>query len=159
MKANLKIISNSVGSTLAIGRKISQNLSKADIICLFGELGSGKTQLVKGIAAGLGASKNEVNSPSFVLLKQYKGKLALNHFDLYRLKRVEEILDLGFDEYIYSDCVNIIEWAERLKGCLPKEFLKVELSITGENRRELNFSAPTGRYRKLLKALKAFKLK
>lgn len=142
---------------MAIGRRIAQNLSESDIICLFGELGSGKTQLVKGIASGLGASLKEVNSPSFVLLKQYKGRLALNHFDLYRLRKTEEILGLGFDEYIYSDCVNIIEWAERLQGLLPKEFLKVELRITGDNTREFNFTASAGRYRKLLEALKAFK--
>lgn len=159
MRNNLKIISDSAGATLAIGQRIAQYLCRADIICLFGDLGSGKTQLVKGIAAGLGASTKEVNSPSFVLLKQYKGRMILNHFDLYRLKRTGEILGLGFDEHVYSDAVTVIEWAERLEGLLPKEFLKVELKIKGSSKREFNFSAPAGRYRKLLKALKTSKFR
>jgi tRNA threonylcarbamoyladenosine biosynthesis protein TsaE len=159
LKRAFKITSNSVNHTLNIGKVIAKYLKKGDIICLFGQLGSGKTQLVKSIAAGLDAKSQEVNSPSFVLLKQYKAKIFLNHFDLYRLKKIKEIFDLGFDEYIYSDNISIIEWAERLKTYKPLEFLGIKLTIIDRNSRQFLFSAKGAHYQELTKNLSsAFKL-
>ncbi len=147
----MKIISKSVGDTLRIGRKIAKNLRRADIICLFGELGSGKTVLTKGIAAGLGIKKNAIISPSFVLIRQYSGrKLLLYHFDLYRLKAAKDILSLGYQEYLYDEAVTVIEWAERLKYLLPKEYLGLELFIRQNSQRLFKFSAKGTRYKELL---------
>lgn len=147
----MQINSLSVNNTISIAKHISKSLKKGDIICLFGNLGSGKTVFVKGLALGLGIKKDYVTSPTFVLLAQYSGnKLSLNHFDLYRLDEVKDILNLGYEEYLYSDSVNVIEWADRLDCLMPKEYLKVNLSIKGENKRLIEFTAHGERYKELI---------
>lgn len=147
----MQIISKSIKDTLDIGRVIAKNLKKGDIICLFGQLGSGKTILTKGIALGLGVKPREIISPSFVLIRQYpKAKLPFYHFDLYRLNSLKEILNLGYEEYFYGNAVTVIEWADRLKNLIPKECLKVELSIIGYIKRKVEFSAYGKRYRELI---------
>lgn len=153
-KSDKSIITESTQETLNLGRKLGRNLKAGDVVCLFGQLGSGKTVLVKGIAVGLGIKGNKVNSPSFVLLKQYKGKILLNHFDLFRLKKIEEILDIGFQEYIYSKDISVIEWAERLGKFLPDEFLGIRLDIRGKGRRKLNFFASNSYYKQMLVTLR-----
>lgn len=152
----MRIISDSVKETLSIGRKIAKNLRKGDIICLFGQLGSGKTVLTKGIASGLGADKKRIISPSFVLIRQYtqRKKLPFYHFDLYRLKAARDIMVLGYEEYFYGDGVTVIEWADRLKYLLPKEYLKIELFIRNDNQRLLEFSAFGRHYKELVRSLK-----
>jgi tRNA threonylcarbamoyladenosine biosynthesis protein TsaE len=148
----MEIISNSVNDTIKIGRALAKNLKQGDIICLFGELGSGKTVLTKGIALGLGIARGRVISPSFVLIRAHlKAKLPLYHFDLYRLKSPRDIAALGYEEYLYGEGVTVIEWADRLKYLLPKEFLKVELSFKGASQRLLKFSASGRRYKELSK--------
>lgn len=129
-------------------------MDRGDIVCLFGEFGSGKTQLVKGIALYFDVPPHIVNSPSFVLLKQYPLKqINLNHFDLFRLDKEEEILAIGFQEYVYSTDISIIEWADRLKTNLPNEFLGVELEIIGEYKRQINLFSRGERYSKRLEVL------
>ncbi|MBU2540642.1 MAG: tRNA (adenosine(37)-N6)-threonylcarbamoyltransferase complex ATPase subunit type 1 TsaE [Candidatus Omnitrophica bacterium] len=151
----MKIITTtSPRKTFDFGVFIAHQLNKGDIICLFGQLGSGKTVLIKGIASGLEIAKDIVSSPSFVLLKQYKGSMVLNHFDLFRLKKIEEILDLGFEEYVYSNDISVIEWAERLGDCLPQDFLGIKLTILGANKRRLSLFANGAHYKSLLKNLK-----
>lgn len=151
----MKIISNSVRDTLKIGRKIAKSLKKGDIICLFGQLGSGKTVLTKGIALGLGIDNKRIISPSFILIRQYgQGKLPFYHLDLYRLKAAKDILVLGYEEYLYDDGVTVIEWADRLKYLLPKEYLKIELCIKGIKERLLIFSAFGERHRELLSEIR-----
>ena len=120
-------LSGSVNQTLAIGKRLARSLSGGEIILLSGPLGSGKTILAKGIAQGLEINKNNIISPTFILLRIYKGKYILQHFDLYRVKDLEDIFALGYQEYFYSDAVTVIEWPERLKFLLPKEFLKIKL--------------------------------
>ncbi len=147
----MKIISKSVNDTLRIGKIIAKNLHKADIICLFGELGSGKTILTKGIASGLGIERSQVISPSFVLLRQYSlAKIPLYHFDLYRLKGIEDILALGYEEYFYDDGVSVVEWADRLKCLLPKEYLRIKLFVKSDAQRLLEFGASGRRYKEIL---------
>jgi tRNA threonylcarbamoyladenosine biosynthesis protein TsaE len=134
----LKVNSTSVNQTKGIGKTIARHLKKGDIICLFGELGSGKTVLTKGIAQGLGLDEEKITSPTFVLIRQYDQiNLPLFHFDLYRLKNPRDILGLGYEEYLYDEGVSVIEWADRLDYLLPKEFLKIELSIKNSNHRFL----------------------
>lgn len=150
----MRIISDSVSYTIKTGSALARNLKPGDIICLSGNLGSGKTVLTKGIAQGLGVARSKVISPSFVLLREHmQGKLPLYHFDLYRLSMPEDILALGYEEYFYGSGVTVIEWAERLKYLLPSESLSVELSIKGGSRRVLKFSAKGLRYRELLKRI------
>ena len=136
----IEILSNSYNKTLKLGKKFSAQLKPGDIVCLFGDLGSGKTTLVKGIAQGLGIAPDVVNSPTFVLLNIYEGKLPLYHFDLYRLEDVQEILALGYEEYFYGDGITIVEWAERLRHLLPEKYLRVELFHRGEEKRLIKVS-------------------
>src|SRR3989338_3030772 len=113
----MEIISKSVHDTKSIGKTIAKHLKAADIICLFGELGSGKTMLTKGIAGGLKIKESKVISPTFVLIREHsKGILPFYHFDLYRLKNECEIAAIGYEEYLYGDGVSVIEWADRLKS-------------------------------------------
>ncbi|MFA6216926.1 MAG: tRNA (adenosine(37)-N6)-threonylcarbamoyltransferase complex ATPase subunit type 1 TsaE [Candidatus Omnitrophota bacterium] len=147
----MDITCGSVADTLRVGRVIAQYLKAGDIICLYGGLGAGKTVLSKGIASGLGIQKEEVISPTFVLIRQYHASLTLNHFDLYRLNEPREIAVLGYEEYLYSDGVSVIEWAERLGSLTPREFLKVELRISGaQEGRLIKLTALGKRYEELL---------
>jgi len=147
----MKIISKSANDTINIGKVIARNLRKGDIVCLFGELGSGKTVLTKGIASSLGIKKSKVISPSFVLLRQYsRARIPLYHFDLYRLKTIEDILALGYEEYFYDEGITVIEWADRLKCLLPKEYLKIKLCVKPDSQRLLELSASGKRYKELL---------
>lgn len=149
----MKILSTSVRRTLKIGKIISAFILPGDIILLSGPLGAGKTVLAKGIAGGLGIDKDEVLSPTFVLLRIYQGKYLLQHFDFYRIKTVEDIFALGYHEYLYSDGVTLIEWPQRLKYLLPKECLMIQLTAKGKNRRDLKFTAKGLRYVKLLREI------
>jgi len=150
----MQIISKSVNQTLKIGRLIAKNLTAGDIVCLIGDLGSGKTVLTKGIAQGLGIKKNEVVSPTFVLIHQYKNaRLPFYHFDLYRLKSPKDILDLGYQEYFYSQGITVIEWADRLKYLKPSEFLKINLQVKNENSRLFKFEAEGKHYKELLRKI------
>lgn len=152
----MEIISNCVSDTLKIGKLIAKNLKKGDIICLFGELGSGKTTLAKGIAQGLGIKKNRIISPSFVLIRQYsKAKLPFYHFDLYRLKMPKDIFVLGYEEYLYGNGITVIEWADRLKYLLPTDYLKIELFIRNDKQRALMFSTFGRHYDGLLAKISA----
>lgn len=149
----MKIISKSVSDTIKIGKVIAKNLTKGDIICLFGKLGAGKTVLVKGIAEGLGIKRNRITSPSFVLIQEYKRKIPLYHFDLYRLENPTDISALGYEEYFFNDGITIIEWADRLKYLLPKEFLKIELFIKTNSKRLIKLKAIGKRYEELLEKI------
>ena len=148
----MEIISGSFKETLRIGRIIAKYLEPQDIICLSGELGSGKTVLTKGIASGLGIEVFNVTSSSFILIREHlKGRLPLFHFDLYRLKAAQDISTLGYEEYFYGNGVSVIEWPERLECLMPEEYLNVKLNYRGEFKRGLKFHAVGSRYKKLLK--------
>jgi len=147
----MEIISKSINDTLKTGKRIAGNLAAGDIICLFGELGSGKTVLTKGIASGLGIDKSKIVSPSFVLIRQYnKSRLPLYHFDLYRLKALKDIAFLGYEEYLYGEGVAVIEWADRLGRIMPKEYLGIELLVRGDSRRLIKFTGRGRHYKELL---------
>lgn len=151
----MKIVSRCVNDTLNIGKRIAANIQEGDIICLYGDLGSGKTVLTKGIAQGLGIKKDKVISPSFVLIRQYnQGVLPLYHFDLYRLRVQKDILALGYEEYLYNEGVAVIEWADRLGYLLPKEYLRVDLGVRGAKKRQIEITFLGRRYEKLVERLK-----
>ena len=150
----MEIISRSAGETRKIGRGLARCLKEGDILCLFGNLGSGKTVLAKGVAVGLGIKQDDIISPTFVLLRQYSGKIALNHFDLYRLEGVGEITSLGYEEFFYGKAITIIEWPDRLGCLLPKDYLKLELFFRPGNKRLIKFSAIGARYRGLMEKIR-----
>lgn len=124
-----------------MGEKIGARLRAGDIVALCGELGSGKTCLVQGLAAGLGVdSATPVNSPTFVLINEYRGRVPLYHFDLYRVHDWREVYDLGWDDYLDRGGVIAIEWAERMGRLLPPVHLRVDLEIAGEQTRRITLS-------------------
>ena len=135
----MKIITKNESETISLGDTISKTLKKSDVICLFGPLGAGKTVFVKGICKGLKV-KNYVNSPSFKIVNEYRGKFPVYHIDLYRLNSAREINDLGLDEYIYGNGITIIEWAEKLgKKNLPKKRIEIYIKFKSKNVREIKW--------------------
>ena len=147
-------ISENVTETVSFGKRLGRILHRGDIIALSGELGSGKTVLTKGIAKGLGVKRNNfVNSPSFVILKEHKGRIPLYHFDIYRLKDVSEFSTVGYSEYFYGKGVSVIEWADKIEEVLPKDILRVDIAISGRDERRFRITAYGKRYKKLLEKL------
>ena len=126
--------------TIALGEKIALDLKAGDIIALEGDLGAGKTVFVKGLAKGLGVRDYlYVNSPTFVILKEYQGRLALYHFDVYRLDEDHFLDTLDYRRYFYGDGVVVVEWADKIKGILPSEYLEVRIAHEGETQRRFEF--------------------
>ena len=125
----LKITLDGLKETEKFGMKLGSILKGGEVICLIGELGAGKTNLTKSIAKGLGV-KDYVTSPTFTLINEYKGaNFPLYHFDVYRLEGVEDILDLGFEEYFYSKGVTIVEWGNKIEKALPEDVLTIEMKM------------------------------
>jgi len=137
-------IAESEEDTLAFGKRIGENLRPGDILLLYGDLGSGKTVLSKGIACGTGVS-DMVTSPTFTLMNPYAGKYPVYHFDLYRLTRPEELYDLDYEEYFYGDGIAIVEWPERMGHLLPEEYMKICLFKTDSVTRRKITLEPFGR--------------
>ncbi len=131
-----EIISTSVQETETLAGDMARSLISGDIIALYGSVGAGKTQFVRGLATGLGCTVS-VKSPSFNLINEYPGKIPLYHIDFYRLELEGEIADLGWTDYLNSDGVVVIEWAERVKNLLPERVVDVYFYILDENSRKL----------------------
>ncbi|MBF0215562.1 MAG: tRNA (adenosine(37)-N6)-threonylcarbamoyltransferase complex ATPase subunit type 1 TsaE [Candidatus Omnitrophica bacterium] len=134
------ITTRSVEETILLGCKIGRSLCAGDVVALIGALGAGKTVFVKGIAKGIGYDDHRyVNSPTFVVVKEYKGRIDLYHFDVYRLNTYdfEETIDL--DRYFYGDGVSVVEWADKIEDILPDEYLEISICDKGENEREFTF--------------------
>ncbi|WP_194189422.1 tRNA (adenosine(37)-N6)-threonylcarbamoyltransferase complex ATPase subunit type 1 TsaE [Clostridium chrysemydis] len=114
-----------IEETTALGEALGKILKPSDIVCLTGELGTGKTHITKGIAKGLGIDE-PITSPTFTIVNEYDtGRLKLYHFDVYRVSDPDEIYAIGFDDYIFSDGVSIIEWANYIEEILPSEYLHI----------------------------------
>lgn len=123
---------------MELGEKLAKRLSRGDVVALYGDLGSGKTTFTKGVGRGLGIKDSRhINSPTFVLIKEYEAKLPVYHIDLYRLDNLKDIEDIGIEEYIYGDGVAIIEWAEKIENILPEKHISARFKIKGENKREI----------------------
>jgi len=147
------IITSSPEQTWRIGEMLGSAAEAGETICLYGDLGSGKTNLAYGIARGLDVRDPYITSPTFTFVNEYRGRLPLYHIDLYRLNDPGELENIGFEEYIDSDGVTVIEWADKAEDELPPECLSIYLSTIDEHSREIGFLAEGERYEKLLESL------
>ncbi|MCJ7689384.1 MAG: tRNA (adenosine(37)-N6)-threonylcarbamoyltransferase complex ATPase subunit type 1 TsaE [Clostridiaceae bacterium] len=144
----MEFIVTSVEETYKIGKLIGLLVNSGDIICLIGDLGTGKTQITKGIASGLGI-EDHITSPTFTIVNEYTGRLKLYHFDVYRVNDPDEIASIGFDEYIFSDAVSIIEWANYIEELIPPDNLTItieKLIEFGDDYRKINIQYSDIRY-------------
>lgn len=131
-------ISKSIDETIGIGEKLAGTLKAGDVVALIGDLGAGKTVFTKGIARGLGVRDTRyVNSPTFVIIKEYKGRLPLYHFDIYRLNKSSELDADLYEEYFYGDGVTVVEWADKIRELLPRKYIEVTLSVSGDTQRRV----------------------
>ena len=133
----MMIETNSPEETYAFGKKLGMEAQAGQVYCLNGDLGVGKTVFTQGFAAGLGIQE-PVNSPTFTIVQEYDdGRLPLYHFDVYRLGEAEEIYEVGYEDYLNSNGILLIEWANIIESELPKEYIEVKLNYHGEDTREV----------------------
>ncbi len=126
------IVLDSLEATARLGRRLGEMAEAGDIITLAGDLGAGKTTLTQSIGQGLAVPPDcYITSPTFSLLHEYPGRLPLYHMDLYRLNCLE-IIDLGFEDYLYGEGVSVVEWPDRLAEIIPRDRLQIELELTSE---------------------------
>nr|WP_106781565.1 tRNA (adenosine(37)-N6)-threonylcarbamoyltransferase complex ATPase subunit type 1 TsaE [Lysinibacillus timonensis] len=140
----------SLEDTNRIAHKLADLLEPQDVITLEGDLGAGKTTFTQSLAKGLGIART-VNSPTFTIMKQYEGRLSLNHLDVYRLADSDE--DLGWDEIFYGDSVTVVEWAHLIEEYLPEERLSIVIKRIDENKRKFILKPIGKRYEELCKEL------
>jgi tRNA threonylcarbamoyladenosine biosynthesis protein TsaE len=132
--------------------KIAGCIDKGTVICLDGELGAGKTALTRFIAREFGVKENIV-SPTFTIIKEYEGKLPFYHMDVYRIDSEDDMYDLGYDEYIYSEGVTVIEWADLIKGILPEERIDIRIKRIDDDKREISIEGKGLIFEKLAREL------
>lgn len=145
-----EIITHSADETSAIAFKIGQYVVSNSVITLEGDLGAGKTTFTKGLAKGLGVEK-VVNSPTFTIIKEYKGRIPLYHMDVYRVE--DEFEDLGFDEYFEGEGVTVVEWAHLIQDQLPNELLSIQIFYQGNNERKIVLKPIGEKYVQLCKEI------
>jgi len=132
------MITHSREETIQLAEQLARGLQKGDVLALYGDLGSSKTTFTKGIGKGLGVKDvRHINSPTFVLIKEYEARIPMYHLDLYRLDNISDIEDIAVEEYIYGDGVAIVEWAEKIKDILPEKHITVRFTIKGDEEREI----------------------
>ncbi len=144
-RAVFEIVSGSVEETRALGEQLGRLLRPGDVVALYGELGSGKTTLIQGIATGLGRRPETVKSPTFVLMREYPGEIPLIHIDGYRLEGSPAVSWLDMDLIFSPHKVTLIEWAERFAGLLPDDHVAATLTHVSANRRRIALSASGAR--------------
>ena len=123
----MKFESFSAEETYALGKKLGEEAKPGAVYCLSGDLGVGKTVFTKGFAVGLGVT-DTVNSPTFTIVQEYKGRLPFYHFDVYRIEEPEEMEEIGYEDYFYGDGACMIEWAELIEELIPADAMKVCIS-------------------------------
>lgn len=126
----------SVEQTIQLGLTLGKYLNSGDVVALYGELGSGKTHLVKGICSAFGVAAVSVTSPTFTIINEYECKsLMIYHFDAYRAESPDDFRNIGFEEYLESDGICLVEWPERVEPLLPDETVRLKLTHAGNDRR------------------------
>lgn len=149
----VKIVLKGLKETEEFGQKLGSLLEGGDLLSLTGDLGAGKTTLTKSIGIGLGIS-DYITSPTFSLINEYKGRVWLYHFDVYRLEGEEDLLDLGYEDYFYSDGVTIVEWGDKIEDILPENRININIKKgKKQDERIVNLSGKGKRYEKIVKEL------
>lgn len=149
----MEIKLSNLEETKEFGFRLGFLLKGGDILCLNGDLGAGKTTMTKSIGLGLGVEEY-ITSPTFTLINEYKGRIPVYHFDVYRLEDADELYDLGFDEYFYGKGVCIIEWADKIEKMIPEIRIVVDIEKgNDENERILHISGYGQSYDQLIKEL------
>jgi tRNA threonylcarbamoyladenosine biosynthesis protein TsaE len=144
MPLTLDVISRAPDETRKVGAALAELLVPGDVVSLTGDLGAGKTAFVQGAARALGVQE-PVTSPTFVLVRQYRGDVPVHHVDVYRLDRIQEVLDLGFEDLLDPSGVVFVEWGDAIDALLPGDHLRVEIT-TGEDARRLSFAGRGARW-------------
>lgn len=148
------IQTKSVSETIRFGKRIGGLLLAGDVVALMGELGTGKTHFIKGLAAGVGVKKSGyISSPSFTLINEYRGKLPFYHIDLYRLEVEREVEELGIEEYFHRGGITAIEWADKIPSLLPPDNLKIHIHYIGKHARSLEIIGQGKRYEEMINRL------
>jgi len=134
------ITTNSPEQTIKLGQTFGSQMKGGEVIAVCGPLGGGKTHLIKGIASGAGAKEHrDVNSPTFVIVNEYSGRLDIYHIDAYRLNSISDFELLGFDDFCYPRSVVLIEWADKIESALQAiDYIRIELEHAGETTRKIH---------------------
>jgi tRNA threonylcarbamoyladenosine biosynthesis protein TsaE len=140
-------------ATARLGALLAEVLEPGIVVALIGNLGAGKTRLVRAVAEAAGVDRREINSPTFVLVHEYEGRFPIYHFDTYRLSDEREFASLGVDEYFAGEGICFVEWADRVAGLIPADHLRIEISTTGERSRAFYLLATGPRSRHMLEKL------
>ena len=136
-------ITNSEHETLETAKEFAMTLKAGDVVALIGDLGAGITVFARGVALGLGID-DEITSPTFTLIHEYAGRFPLYHMDLYRMNSVEEIRDIGVEDYLYGEGVCLVEWAEKLGSLFPKDAIQVAIDHLGGTGRRISMTRNGG---------------
>lgn len=152
---NMKLTVNNLKDTEQIGKIISRCLEKGTVLCLDGDLGVGKTALTQFIAKNFGVEEY-ITSPTFTIIKEYEGRLPFYHMDVYRIDSEDDMYDLGYDEYIYSEGVTIIEWSHKIKGILPDEKIDIVIQRLSDSSRLMTIVGKGKVYDKIAEELKNY---
>lgn len=147
----ISLKSGSTAQTEALGAQLAANFFPGAFVALYGELGAGKTALARGIGKGLGTT--DVTSPTFTIVQEHECRLPLFHFDAYRLKDERELLDIGFEDYLLSGGVILMEWPERVPGLLPAERLDITIAGSADELRDIQLRPYGKRYELLLQSV------
>ncbi len=153
MQSTFSLTVVSLDHTCLVGTKIGELVQPGQVIALCGELGAGKTTLVKAIGATLGVPPELVCSPSYTLVNEYDGSVPIYHFDLYRLEGADDVSELGFEEYFEGDGISIVEWADVAPGALPDARLEIRIVITGDDSRAFEIKGVGKEYVSIVKEL------
>jgi tRNA threonylcarbamoyladenosine biosynthesis protein TsaE len=152
------IQTKSTSETVRLGKRIGSLLQPREVVALVGELGAGKTQFIKGLAAGVGiGTPTYISSPSFTLINEYPGKIPFYHVDLFRLEREKDAEELGLEDYFQSGGITAIEWADKIPSLIPKEMLLIHITYTGKNTRSLEIIGKGKRFEELVSRIKSSK--
>ena len=134
-------VTNSPAETEALGQRLAETLQPGDVIAYTGDLGAGKTAFTRGLARGLGITER-ITSPTFTIVNEYLGgRLPLFHFDMYRLKNLDEAFDIGIEDYLFCGAVCFIEWPERIEDILPDDTVTVHITVNDDDSRTLTIDS------------------
>jgi tRNA threonylcarbamoyladenosine biosynthesis protein TsaE len=161
LKSNKLVLqTRSTSETIRIGKQIGSQLHPGDVVALVGELGTGKTHFIKGLASGAGVKRSRyITSPSFTLIHEYQGKIPFYHIDLYRLKTEKEAEGLGLEEYIQGGGITAVEWADKIPAHLPEQMLWIEIRHTGAHNRSIEIRAKGKRYEQMIQGFEGSRIR